>query len=175
MCISTRPHPWTCRDEFTADGGQPTLWHPFFKSQHPRQSYLLTAFMGLLGAKREAQLKAGIEQWLLKKTDDNSSCAEYEHELKRIKEILKTHDTQHHLLPLAFHKHIKPPVKPPTRLLVKPEIVAGKRVPFTKTVAKKHLSLMDVIYESDDAAVVIFQDKPSKMNKVNMAQRLLLV
>ncbi|ETV63781.1 hypothetical protein H257_19288 [Aphanomyces astaci] len=99
--------------------------------------------MGILGAKREAQLKAGIEQWLLKKTDDVP-------ELKQIKNILKTHDTQHHLLPLAFHKRIKPPVSPPRRLLFKAEVVAGKRVPFTKALAVKDRKRMDVIYESDD-------------------------
>ncbi|ETW04088.1 hypothetical protein H310_04457 [Aphanomyces invadans] len=100
--------------------------------------------MGILGAKREAQLKAGIEQWLLKRTDDDVP------ELKHIKEILKSHDTQHHVLPLAFHKHIKPPVKPPQRLLFKDEIVAGKRVPFTKALAVKGRKRMDVIHESED-------------------------
>ncbi|KAF0708974.1 hypothetical protein As57867_006127, partial [Aphanomyces stellatus] len=90
-------------------------------------------------------LKSGIEQWLLKKKDDEPE------QLKQIKEILKSHDTQKHLLPLSFHKHIKPPVKPAQRLLVKPEVVSGKRVPFTKSMARKSRpAVMEVIYESED-------------------------
>ncbi|RLN88023.1 hypothetical protein DYB28_009289, partial [Aphanomyces astaci] len=136
------------KDHDTQNHILPLKFHRHIKPPlHPPQRHLVekevVAGKKVPFTKREAQLKAGIEQWLLKKTDDAP-------ELKQIKNILKTHDTQHHLLPLAFHKRIKPPVSPPRRLLFKAEVVAGKRVPFTKALAVKDRKRMDVIYESDD-------------------------
>ncbi|KAF0698787.1 Aste57867_10610 [Aphanomyces stellatus] len=70
-----------------------------------------------------------------KRARKHSGC--FDPELKHIKDILKSHDTQGHLLPLAFHRHIKPPVVPPPKFLQKPEMVSGKVIPFTVTVATR--------------------------------------
>ncbi|KAF0732997.1 hypothetical protein AaE_009204 [Aphanomyces astaci] len=61
----------------------------------------------------------------------------YEHQLNQIKDVLKTHDTQHNLFPLAFYRHVKPPVSPPEKFRHRPEMVAGKKVPFTVAMATR--------------------------------------
>ncbi|RHY25731.1 hypothetical protein DYB32_008138 [Aphanomyces invadans] len=78
-------------------------------------------------------LVKGMDKWM--KTPAND--APFADKIKQIKDILKDHDTQNHLLPLKFHRHIKPPVHPPARHLVEKEVVAGKKVPFSKVMAKR--------------------------------------
>ncbi|KAF0694093.1 Aste57867_15001 [Aphanomyces stellatus] len=82
-------------------------------------------------------------------------------EIKHIKDILKDHDTQHNFLPLKFHRHVKPPVQTPPRLLVEKEVVAGKAVAFSKTMVVRERVAMkrketqkdqgiNTIYETED-------------------------
>ncbi|KAH9114134.1 hypothetical protein LEN26_000875 [Aphanomyces euteiches] len=77
------------------------------------------------------QLQA-INKWLGKSPPPEPKEHEPFHdEIKHIKNILKDRDTQNNLLPLKFHRYVKPPVEPDRRFLTQKRVVAGKRVPFT--------------------------------------------
>ncbi|KAF0693526.1 Aste57867_15524 [Aphanomyces stellatus] len=78
-----------------------------------------------------------LDKWLPKKKELQQSEGTFADEIKQIKDILKDHDMQNNLLPLKFHRHVKPPVHPPKRLLTQKEVVSGKAIPFTKVMVKK--------------------------------------
>ncbi|KAF0714446.1 hypothetical protein DYB37_008731 [Aphanomyces astaci] len=92
------------------------------------------------------QFKA-MDKWLKKPTPQDEP---FSVEMKHIKDILKEHDTQNHLLPLRFHRHIKPPVHPPKRHFLEKEVVAGKKVPFSKTMAKR-IRMVSLARVTDEA------------------------
>ncbi|KAF0700198.1 Aste57867_9252 [Aphanomyces stellatus] len=70
------------------------------------------------------------------KSDTEVSTDDYfQRELKHLKSLLQDKDTQHHRLPLKFHRHIKPPVRPAKKMFLENQMVGGRMVPFTKTMA----------------------------------------
>ncbi|KAG9404350.1 hypothetical protein AC1031_004560 [Aphanomyces cochlioides] len=69
--------------------------------------------------------------------DARARKARYDAEVKKIKDILKSHDTQHHVLPLSFYNHIKPPVEPPQKMQKTLEMVSGRKIPFTTALATR--------------------------------------
>ncbi|RHX98662.1 hypothetical protein DYB28_013101 [Aphanomyces astaci] len=100
------------------------------------------------------------EKWLAR--HQKPQVGPFADEITVIKGILKDHDTQNNLLPLKYHRHIKPPVQPLQRHLVEKEVVAGKAVPFSKVMVKKERRAMKLktiivtaplrtIYESDES------------------------
>ncbi|KAG9404904.1 hypothetical protein AC1031_005109 [Aphanomyces cochlioides] len=106
-----------------------------------RLSFLIFPRHPAMGVQKQTKsplLQINVK-WLSKKQQQlpESDAKPYAEQLKQIKEILKDHDTQNNLLPLKFHRYIKPPVHPPKRLLVAKEVVGGKPIPFTKTMVKK--------------------------------------
>ncbi|KAF0700199.1 Aste57867_9253 [Aphanomyces stellatus] len=70
------------------------------------------------------------------KSDTKVSTDDYfQRELKHLKSLLQDKDTQHHRLPLKFHRHIKPPVRPAKKMFLENQMVGGRMVPFTMTMA----------------------------------------
>ncbi|CAK4078602.1 unnamed protein product [Aphanomyces euteiches] len=132
--------------------------------------------MGVQKQTKSPLLQINVK-WLSKKQQQQlpeSDAEPYAEQLKQIKEILKDHDTQNNLLPLKFHRYIKPPVHPPRRLLVSKEVVGGKPIPFTKTMVEKVRAARQAkvtnkamklrpIYE-DDAAVELVKLQETSSN-----------
>ncbi|KAF0702845.1 hypothetical protein AaE_015678 [Aphanomyces astaci] len=115
------------------------------------------------------------EKWLAR--HQKPQVGPFADEITVIKGILKDHDTQNNLLPLKYHRHIKPPVQPLQRHLVEKEVVAGKAVPFSKVMVKKERRAMKLktiivtaplrtIYESDESVCKRTQAPISSLIKI---------
>ncbi|KAF0693524.1 Aste57867_15522 [Aphanomyces stellatus] len=93
--------------------------------------------------KNPLEVFKGLDKWLPKKKGQaHEPEGPFAHEIKQIKDILKDHDMQNNLLPLKFHRHVKPVVHPPQRALTQREVVSGKAIPFTKVMVKKERNAM---------------------------------